>query len=112
MVVETILTSRNASMLKQIAGLIGWLVLVYVAAAIAGVGSVNAPVFYRELTLPDFAPPAWWFGPVWSTLYTMMAIAAWLVWRRFDQHHGAKLALTMFVLQLGLNVLWSWLFFA
>lgn len=97
--------------MKQVAAFIISLVVVYAAAAIGGIGSANAPVFYRELSLPAFAPPAWWFGPVWTTLYTLMGIGAYLIWRRREQA-GAQRALQIFAVQLVLNVLWSWIFFA
>lgn len=59
---------------------------------------------------PCFTPPGWVFGPVWTILYIMMAVAAWLVWR--DRGFGgARLALGLFVLQLLLNGLWSFIFF-
>lgn len=97
--------------MKQIVALLISLVIVYAAAAIGGIGSANAPVFYRELTLPTFAPPAWWFGPVWTTLYTLMGIGVYLIWRRREQA-GARRALQIYAVQLALNVLWSWMFFA
>src|SRR5690606_3941753 len=56
-------------------------------------------------------PPPSIFGPVWTTLYIMMAIAAWLVWR-VGGFHAAKGALILFLVQLLANALWSWLFFA
>lgn len=92
-------------------GLIGWLVVSFVAAAVGGFASVNAGDFYGNLIRPDWAPPAWLFGPVWSVLYVLMAIAAWMVWRArgFD---GAPRALTLFLVQLVANSLWTWLFFA
>lgn len=92
-------------------GLVGWLALTFVAAAIGARASVGAPSFYAALSQPAWAPPAWLFGPVWTTLYALMAVAAWLVWRA----HGvaaARGALALFVVQLALNALWSWLFFA
>jgi benzodiazapine receptor len=97
--------------LKQILGLAGWIVITFVAAAIAGLASINAGLFYRQLTLPGWAPPATVFGPVWTVLYAMMAIAAWLVWRAggFSASRGA---LSLFLIQLAVNALWSWLFFA
>jgi benzodiazapine receptor len=97
--------------LKQILGLAGWIVITFVAAAIAGLASINAGLFYRQLTLPEWAPPATVFGPVWTVLYAMMAIAAWLVWRAggFSASRGA---LSLFLIQLAVNALWSWLFFA
>lgn len=97
--------------MKQVAAFIAALIIVYAAAALGGIGSANAPVFYRELTLPSFAPPAWWFGPVWTALYTLMGIGAYLIWRR-RQQDGAWRALQVFAVQLVLNVLWSWIFFA
>lgn len=92
-------------------GLIGWLALCFAASAIGAVGSMQAKAFYGGLLQPDWAPPAAWFGPVWMVLYALMGIAAWLVWRSggFIRHGNA---LGMFIAQLGVNALWSWLFFA
>jgi len=90
--------------------LLGWLVVSFAAAAIGAVPSLEAAVFYRELDRPDWAPPPSVFGPVWTVLYALMGIAAWRVWRV----RGARLsqsALRLFLGQLGLNALWSWLFF-
>jgi tryptophan-rich sensory protein len=66
--------------------------------------------FYRQLTLPDWAPPAAVFGPVWITLYLMMGTAAWLVWRE----HGfgrARGALVLFLVHLLFNAAWTGIFF-
>lgn len=68
--------------------------------------------WYREIDKPPFNPPSWLFGPVWTTLYVAMAVAAWLVWRRGSEKTQVKTATTLFGIQLGLNVLWSGLFFA
>lgn len=95
----------------QTVGLVGWLAVVFAAAAIGAVASVDASSFYAQLVRPVWAPPASAFGPVWSVLYLLMGIAAWLVWReRGANHLGA--ALTLFIAQLCANALWSWLFFA
>ena len=59
---------------------------------------------------PVWNPPGWLFGPVWTALYTIMAIAAWLVWRR-GGFAGQRVALSLFLLQLFFNALWSPLFF-
>jgi len=65
--------------------------------------------YYALINKPTWAPPAWLFGPVWSVLYVMMAVAMWLVWERGGQ---ARLgALIWWLLQLGLNAAWTWLFF-
>jgi benzodiazapine receptor len=100
----------NDSRLATAAGLVLWLAVCFLAAAIGASASVQAGAFYAELVRPDWAPPAALFGPVWTLLYAMMAVAAWLVWRRRDSR-TARLALVFFVLQLLLNALWSWLFF-
>ncbi len=84
--------------------------LTFAAAAIGAFASAQAGAFYAQLQQPVWAPPGWLFGPVWTVLYLMMAIAAWLVWRV----HGfrrARVALGLFVLQLAANALWTWLFF-
>jgi tryptophan-rich sensory protein len=91
-------------------GLGGWLLLTFGAAAIGARASVQADTFYAELARPAWAPPGWLFGPVWSILYLLMAVAAWLVWR--DRGiRGAAWALGLFVVQLAANALWSWLYF-
>lgn len=96
---------------KQILGLIVWLLVTFSASAIGTLASVRAKAFYAELSQPLWAPPAWVFGPVWTLLFGLMAVAAWWVWRAggFGVHRGA---LGLFLLQLGVNALWSWLFFA
>ena len=67
--------------------------------------------WYPTLTKPSFNPPAWVFGPVWTLLYIMMGVAAFLVWRKGLEVDGVKIAVTVFVIQLALNGLWSILFF-
>lgn len=95
-------------MSKSLLGLAGWLLVAFVAAAIGAIASVDAAQFYQQLDRPQWAPPAGWFGPVWSVLYLSMGIAAWLVWRA----RGFGAALVLFLVQLAANALWSWLFFA
>jgi translocator protein len=102
---------RTTSLGSQIAGLGAWLGLTLLAAAAGSVASIRAREVYATLVRPDWAPPGWVFGPVWSVLYLMMAIAAWLVWRERDTH-AVRPALALYVAQLGLNAAWSWLFFA
>ena len=81
----------------------------FAAAAVGAIASVDAASFYAQLSQPSWAPPAWVFGPVWSMLYALMGVAAWLVWRS-PGPTGA--ALGLFGAQLAANALWSWLFFA
>ena len=95
---------------KQLFGLVAWLAVCFVAAAIGAAASVRAGAFYTQLMRPQWAPPPGWFGPVWTTLYALMGIAAWLVWR-MGGFRAARTALTLFLVQLAVNALWSWLFF-
>lgn len=66
--------------------------------------------WYGLLQKPSFNPPSWVFGPVWTVLYILMAVSAWLVWEKADQA-PVRLALSLFFVQLLLNVTWSILFF-
>lgn len=95
----------------QAVGLAGWLVVVSSAAAAGVLASAQSASFYGQLVRPDWAPPAPLFGPVWTVLYALMGIAAWLAWRERG-FGGARNALSLFLVQLVLNALWSWLFFA
>jgi tryptophan-rich sensory protein len=73
--------------------------------------SAGVAAWYPTLVKPAFNPPAWLFGPVWTLLYLMMGVAAFLVWRRGLGADGVRLALGVFLFQLLLNGLWSLLFF-
>lgn len=95
----------------QIAALPGWILLCFAAAAIGGLGSMSAPVLYGQLVQPEWAPPVWVFGRVWTVLYILMGVAAWLVWRK-GPTPAVRSALMLFFVQLGFNALWSWMFFA
>ena len=87
------------------------LIVCYATATVGAIASVTAPEFYRQLVQPAWAPPGWLFGPVWTLLYTLMAISAWLVWRA-GSLIGARRSFLWFIAQLLCNALWSWLFFA
>ena len=69
---------------------------------------MRAPDFYMKLNRPSWSPPPWLFGPVWTTLYVLMGVSAWMVWK--DRGWGRELYL--FLLQLVLNAVWTWLFFS
>lgn len=93
---------------KNSLGLLGWLLLCF--AASAG-GAVFMPgEWYAGLNKPSWNPPGWIFGPVWTTLYAGMAVAAWLVWKQ-GGFAAQRHALILFLTQLGLNALWTPLFF-
>ena len=101
----------NFSATKQALGLAGWLLVSFVVGGIGSVASIDAAGFYGQLTQPSWAPPAWLFGPVWTVLFVLMAVSAWLVWRKHGGR-GADVALKLFAAQLVANALWTWLFFA
>jgi benzodiazapine receptor len=98
-------------LLSQVFGFVGWLLVIVAAASVGIVTSARAASFYGQLSQPVWAPPAWLFGPMWSVLYLLMTVAAWLVWREHG-FSGAGVALGLFLVQLAANALWSWLFFA
>ena len=95
---------------RQALGLIGWASLTFGVAALGALASVDAAAFYAQLARPSWAPPGWLFAPVWSALYALMALSAWLVWRERG-FAGARMALALFIAQLAANALWTWLFF-
>ncbi len=94
-----------------------WFALIFFLGICLAVGG-GAAVFtergvrewYPRLRKPPGTPPNWVFGPVWTTLYVLMAVAAWLVWREYGW--GARFALFIFLGQLALNAAWSGIFFA
>lgn len=94
-----------------LAGLFGWGFVTAIAAATGALASVQAAEFYAQLVRPSWSPPGFVFGPVWTLLYAMLALAAWFVWRERG-FRGAAAPLALFAVQLALNALWSWLFFA
>ena len=87
------------------------LLVTFLAAGLGSIASLQAGTFYQQLALPDWAPPGDVFGPVWTVLYALMAIAAWLAWRAAGSVAAARTALTRYLVQLAANALWSWLFF-
>jgi len=95
------------TILRPLLLLAGWIAVTALFAVVGSLGSIQAPAFYAQLNQPDWAPPAWLFGPVWTVLYLMMAVAAWRVSRA-----GRSPALYVYLVQLVLNALWSWLFFS
>jgi translocator protein len=89
-------------------------VSILLAQAAGVVGSIftvsSVRTWYMTLTLPSFSPPSWIFGPVWILLYTLMGIAAYLVWQQRTRR-GVRRALSIYGIQLVLNALWSVIFF-
>lgn len=92
------------------------LIVAVVGSELAGIiGSIftvsSIPTWYASLARPEFSPPNWIFAPVWTTLFALMGIAAFLVWRKGLHRKDVKVALGFFLGQLVLNSLWSIIFF-
>jgi len=84
-------------------------VFLVITFAVAAIGAQFMPgPWYAALAKPAWTPPGWLFGPVWTVLYVMIAISAWLVWQR---QRRVSPALALWGAQLVLNGIWSWLFF-
>jgi tryptophan-rich sensory protein len=91
--------------------LIGWMGICFAVAGVSGSWTASEiPGWYRTLARPAIAPPNWIFGPVWTLLYALMAVAAWQIWQS-PASSGRTLGLTLFLAQLGLNFAWSLIFF-
>ncbi len=71
----------------------------------------SIPTWYAALRKPSFNPPNSVFGPVWTTLFLLMGISVYLIWRKGVHDRYVRIALLIFIVQLLLNVLWSFLFF-
>jgi len=67
--------------------------------------------WYLELNKPSYRPPDWLFAPVWITLYLLMGISAYLIWKKGPEHSEVRYALALFIFQLIFNALWSVVFF-
>lgn len=94
--------------MKTTLALAGWLALCF---SVASLGAIFMPgEWYASLKKPSWNPPPWIFAPVWSALYAMMAVAAWLVWKR-GGFSTQRRPLALFLAQLALNALWTPLFF-
>jgi tryptophan-rich sensory protein len=99
-------------MARSLLALAGFLAACFLVAAIGGwFTSMGMPEWYAALEKPSWTPPSWVFGPAWTTLYILMAVAAWLVWKEAG-FSGASGAMVLFFTQLALNLAWSGIFFA
>ncbi|MBS3818024.1 tryptophan-rich sensory protein [bacterium] len=97
---------------KKILILIGFILLSQLAGLIGSLFTApSVDTWYTTLQKPSFTPPGWLFAPVWTTLYILMGISAFIVWRKGWKNPLVKWALGIFLFQLILNALWSVLFF-
>ena len=111
----------SENMTHQISSRSGWgrdlslaaLAIVAVAATsiIGQVATYPNLGWYAALSKPSFNPPNWIFGPAWTALYMLMALALWRILRLSEASAARRLALALFFIQLALNAAWSWMFF-
>jgi tryptophan-rich sensory protein len=102
-------TARSTAI--NVLGLGVFIILCFAAAGLgAAVTSSSVGGWYQTLRKPTATPPDWVFGPVWTALFLLMAISAWLVWKQ-ETWRNSRGPLALFVLQLALNVAWSAIFF-
>ncbi|QEG24962.1 TspO/MBR family protein [Mariniblastus fucicola] len=103
------------SLKRDILSLIIWIAIVAVVMLLGGIATGSSvTTWYPTLNKPSFNPPSWLFGPVWSALYMMMAVAAWLIWRKrgdVADRDAKRWFLIAFGVQLVLNLGWSVIFF-
>lgn len=98
--------------LKNIGLLLFCIFLCQLAGIIGSYFTINSiPTWYAALNKPSLNPPNWVFGPVWITLYTLMGISLFIVWKKRNRLRGIKSTMTIFFIQLLLNTLWSIVFF-
>jgi translocator protein len=97
---------------RAVLALVGWLALCFAVAGISSIFSAHAiPSWYAALVKPPLNPPNWVFAPVWTTLYALMAIAVWLIWK--TRPSACRISgMRLFLAQLLFNFLWSWIFFS
>ncbi len=102
-----------ARVFKSRSDAVGLLMFLALCLGVSGIGgavtATSVGTWYQTLEKPPFNPPDWVFAPVWTTLYVLMAISGWRVWR--VKSDPSRRALAVFALQLGLNLAWSFLFF-
>lgn len=102
--------TKRFSSKREVLGLVEWLALTFIFAALGGAGSTEAGAFYASLLRPEWALEHHMFSLVWTFMYILISFSAWIIWR-IDGYAPARNVLLLFVAQLAVNSLWSWLFF-
>lgn len=95
--------------------IVKFLIAILVCQIVGAIGSLftvpSIPTWYATIEKPGFTPPNWVFAPVWTTLFVLMGISAYLIWEKGLERKEVRIALSIFVIQLVLNLFWSFLFF-
>jgi len=108
-----VLIRMNSFNIREIPKLIVSILVVFLAGAVGTVYTLTQiTTWYASLAKPNWTPPNWAFGPIWSTLYILMGISLFLVWREGLERKDVKIAILVFAAQLVINVVWSIIFFA
>jgi len=112
--IESSTSYRGRNSRPNLPALTLFLILSFAAGALGAVFSpgfsASAARWYALLVKPHWVPPQTWFGPVWTALYVLIAIAAWIIWRE-RYHRGRNVAIAAYSVQLVLNALWAPVFF-
>lgn len=99
------------SKLKQGLVLVAFVAIAYAVAALGSIATISqVDGWYADADKVPWNPPSAIFGPVWTVLYALMAVAAWLVWRE-KERTDVRRPLTLYVIQLVLNAVWTPVFF-
>ncbi|MFM2171668.1 MAG: hypothetical protein RI957_1897 [Verrucomicrobiota bacterium] len=102
--------SHYAARFASVFSLLGFAVATFFAAFVGARASMSSTEMYATMIKPAWSPPGWLFGPVWSVLYGLMAVAVWRVWRVW-RLAGLRGAVIVYLIHLIFQALWSWLFF-
>jgi tryptophan-rich sensory protein len=98
----------KVSRTRDVLGLMAFVTLCFGVSVLGGMATAPAlPEWYPALRKPSWTPPGWVFGPVWTLLYPLMAVAGWMAWRE----GRARIGPLVYLLQLALNAAWPWFFF-
>lgn len=98
--------------IKHILQIIAFVAICQAAGIVGALFTVDAiPSWYNTLNQPSFRPPNWIFGPMWTTLYVLMGVAAWKIWRKRKENIHANFAVKLFFIHLFFNAIWSIIFF-
>ena len=98
--------------LREVPRLIASILIVFFSGAVGSLATFpEITTWYAALAKPAWTPPNEWFGPIWATLYILIGIALFLVWRQGWDRRDVRFAIGIFAVQLVLNILWSLVFF-
>ncbi|AIS31676.1 TspO/MBR family protein [Methanobacterium formicicum] len=98
--------------LREVPRLIASILIVFFSGAVGSLATFpEITTWYAALAKPAWTPPNEWFGPIWTTLYILIGIALFLVWRQGWDRRDVRFAIGIFAVQLVLNILWSLVFF-